>query len=141
LKQSTTKIYLNQKIGTAGALATANGSIVVELDLTNYQTSNKPKWRFRGYTPAMLAMNYSTDGGTTWVAANFYGTTSTSIDEYGDSQYRFIYNSNAANIKIRFCLGVGGAFGYSSAIASEDAVRNSGAIMTMNEPIGNAGVV
>lgn len=141
LKQSTTKIYINQKIGSAGTLATSNGSIVVELDLTNYKTSNKPKWRFRGYTPAMVTMNYSLDGGSTWTAANFYGTSSTSIDEYGDAQYRFIYNSDAANIKIRFCLGAGGALGYSSAIASEDAVRNSGGIMTMNEAIGNGGYV
>ena len=141
LKQSTTKIYLNQKIGSAGALATSNGSIVVELDIANYQTGNKPKWRFRGYVPAMATMNYSLDGGSTWAAVNFYGTSSSAIDEYGDAQYRFIYNSDASSIKVRFCLGAGGPLCYSSAIASEDAVRNSGAIMTMNEPIGNGGVV
>jgi hypothetical protein len=142
LKQSTTTIHINKKISTtAGSLSTQNGSIVVELDLTNYKTSNKPVWRFRRYTLAMLAMNYSTDGGTTWAAANFYGTANTSIDEYGDALCRFIYNYDAASLKIRFCLGAGGALGYSAAIASEDAVRNSGGIMTMNEQIGNGGYV
>ena len=142
LKQRSTKIYLNQKISTtAGSMTTQNGAIVVEMDLTDYKTSNKPVWRFRGYTLAMLSMNYSIDGGSTWTSVNFYGTSSTPIDEYGDALYRFIYNTDAANLKVRFCLGVGGALGYSSAITSEDAVRNSGAIMTMNEPIGNGGVV
>ena len=137
LTADSTTIYLNKKISTtAGEMTTSNGNIVIELSIGQHIWNKKPVWRFRGWTPAMATTNCSKDGGTTWSAANFYGSSYNIIDDYGDTLWRITYNDNATNLKVRICLGRGDVLSYSAAITESD-VRDSFGIITLDEIIGN----
>jgi hypothetical protein len=144
LKQSSTIITINQlpHPSTVGAYSASNGSITVELTIGSYNTGNRPKFRFRGYILQNNYFQYSLDGGSTWAIGYWYGNYSNRsiIDEYGDVSVQPMIGSNSSNLVMRIPLIKGAPRSSSSdAIASVDAVRNSGAIMTINEAIGNGG--
>lgn len=144
LKQSTTKFIINQMLSsTAGSYSARKGVVIVEFDFANYVASNRPKFRFRGYTPYSSTVHWSGDGGATWTRVSWYGNYANRsiIDEYGDASIQMTLSSNVANVKFRIDLVCGGPGVPGEDLTSENQVINSGAIMTINEPIGNGGYV
>ena len=138
LKSDDVTIYINQRISTstAGNFSTTNGAFTVELPLKNWGNANA--WfRVRGLFFYNNYINYSTNG-TTWNVAYWNASYGTVVDEYGDRLYR--PTAVSSKIAYRFSFSViPGAAGV--AIGSVDEIRNSNIIMTVNEPIGNAGIV
>ena len=144
LKQSTTSFVINQMLSsTAGATSERKGVVVVEFDFANYVASNRPRFRFRGYTLYGNYVHWSGDGGATWTRVSWYGNYANRsiIDEYGDASIQMALNSDVANVKFRIDLLCGAPGTPGEELTSADQVINSGAIMTINEPIGNGGYV
>ena len=138
LKSDDVTLYINQMISTseAGAFTAKDGCIVVELPLGNWGNTDVA-FRVRGIGFYNSYVNYSTDG-ITWKVAYWNPARSQAVDEYGDRLYvptamssRIAYGFNLSVVPITAGVVIG----------SIDEVRNSNIIVTVNEPIGNNGVV
>jgi hypothetical protein len=138
LQSEDVTIYINKVISTssAGNLNDSNGNFVIELPLQNWGNADA-RFRFRGMGLYNNYINYSIDG-TTWTVAYWNSNKSAVIDEYGDRL--FAPTAAATNIAYRFSLSAipttTGVF-----INSVDEVRNSGIIITANQPIGNTRII
>lgn len=92
--------------------------------------------RMRGYIPYNIYVNFSIDGGNTWRVCYLQNSTSY-IDEYGDTVYLTTMGADVQNtdrlIRINLCFV---NVSVNSSTFTEESIRNAGAIITVNEPIG-----
>lgn len=134
LKDESVIIYPNCRISTSkvGTIEEVNGAFVLEFVLPANTT---PLIRARGYIPNSIYVNFSRDG-ETWTVAYIHPGRCT-IDEYGDLVYAFTAGVDPIGydriIRINLCLGHVSANAISF---TEENIRDGGAIVTLNEPIG-----
>ena len=118
---------------TVGNLSAQTGAFVAELTIP---AGRKTIFRFRGFVPYNSTMCYSRDGGTTWAACYLrYKYTDIDIDPYGDAIIGTTLGATAVvDLRVRLNLSVMGAT--TGSAMTEAQIRSSGAIMTLDEPIG-----
>lgn len=135
LTDESVTLYPEKRISpnTAGTMEDTHGVFVMEF----FVPKGTPlAIRMRGYIPYNIYVNFSVDGGNTWKVCYLQNSTSY-IDEYSDTVYITTMGSDVQTvdrlIRINLCFV---NVSVNSATFTEENIRNSGAIVAVNEPIG-----